>query len=42
MTLIAFIVERRLIKALKQGTTRRDEPPREAQLATTNQVPDQP
>jgi len=42
MTLIALIVERRLIKALKQGTTQRDEPPREAQLATTNQVPDQP
>ena len=42
MTLIAFVIERRLLKALKQGNARRDEPPREAQLATTNQVPDQP
>ena len=41
MTLIAFVVERRLLKAIKQGKARRHEPPREAQLATTNQVPDQ-
>jgi len=42
MTLIAFVVERRLLKAIKQGKARSHEPPREAQLATTNQVPDQP
>ena len=42
MTLIAFVVERRLLKAIKQGKTNRHEPPREAQLATTHQVADQP
>ena len=42
MTLIALVVERRLLKAIKQGKAHRDEAPREAQLATTNQVPDQP
>jgi len=42
MTLIAFVVERRLLKAIKQGKARPDEPPREVQLATTKQVADQP
>ena len=42
MTVIAFVIERRLLKAIKQGKTHPDEPSREAQLATTNQVPDQP
>ena len=41
MTLIAFVVERRLLKAIKQDKRHGDEPPREAQLATTNQVTDQ-
>jgi len=42
MSVIAFVIERRLLKAIKQGKTHPDEPSREAQLATTNQVPDQP
>ncbi|HEY6784401.1 MAG TPA: hypothetical protein VI159_05585 [Gemmatimonadales bacterium] len=42
MTLIAFVIERRLLKALKQGKARGDEPAREAQLATTQQIADQP
>jgi len=42
MTVIAFVIERWLLKAIKQGKAHPDEPPREAQLATTNQVPDQP
>ena len=41
MTLIAFVIERRLIKVIKRDKRHRDEPPREAQLATTQQVPDQ-
>jgi hypothetical protein len=41
MTLIAFVIERRLLKAIKQDKRYGDEPPREAQLATTDQVADQ-
>ncbi len=42
MTLVAFVIERRLIKGIKQGKAHRGETPQEAQLTATQQVADQP